>query len=232
MSDAFNYKKQFMDNGYYICRDIIPVSLIDEVVNWSVENEDNYITETDKLFDTEYKILDWGFTEHRTSSNINNPYIKVQNFLLDYVQELMNMRLIPTYTCGRIHLNDKRGMKWHSDRAPCEISVTMPFAYSGSPWPIWLKANNGKQAVKLKVGDVLLYKGCEIEHHREPHNEEYAFQHYFHFVDVESEVGSLLQYYDQRRSSLWPANLDGMIYRNELPQITESIKNYYKENIK
>jgi len=225
-------RSRLSKDGYLIGRDVIPVELIDEVIDFSNKNLDKYVTDIDPLFGAEYKNFDDAYSYSiQAQFGINNPYAKIHSFLLDYIQETINMRLLPTYHYGRIHLDDKSGMQWHTDRASCEVSVTMPIAYSGPPWPVWLQANNGKQKVDLKVGDILIYKGMEIPHHREPYNNDYAFQHYFHFVDVESEVGSLMQYFDPLKQEYWKDNITGVIERDDLPIITEEDKKYYKEKI-
>ena len=36
------------------------------------------------------------------------------------------------------------------------------------PWSIWVKNDQGEIAVDLEPGDAMVYKGCEIEHWREP----------------------------------------------------------------
>ena len=222
-------RKRLSDNGYVIFRDVIPVELIDEIVDFSVANEDKYITENDELFNEEHRSIGSFINELQIQNGINNPYAKMHAFLLDFMQENLGIRLIPTFHFGRVHLNDTKGMVWHTDRAPCEISVSLPLAYSGPPWSLWLKAKNGKQKVDLKVGDILLYKGCEVPHHREPYNNEYAFQHYFHFVDAESEIGSLFNYYDPTDQGGWVDNMDVLIERNILPELTDKVINYYKE---
>lgn len=226
-------RKRLTDDGYVILRDIIPIELIEDIIDFSNDNIDQYETdEDDHLFKTEYKCFNAGFCNKiQTHNGINNPYAKMHSFLLDLMQEMFGLRLIPTFHFGRVHLKDTKGMKWHVDRLACEVSVTMPFAYSGPPWPVWLKAKNGKQKVDLKVGDILVYKGCEIPHHREPYNNDYAFQHYFHYIDVESEIGSFAQYFDTSNQSYWPGNIDRLILDNNLPNIREKEKEFFKENI-
>lgn len=230
MTNARDSKKRFMDDGYLIFRDIIPVELIDEIVDFSNKNKKQYIVEEDRMFKQEIICFNEPYQlKLQTQNGINNPYAKMHSFLLDFMQENLGMRLIPTYHFGRIHLNDSKGMIWHTDRVPCEVSVTLPIAYSGPPWPIWLQANNGKQKVDLKVGDILLYRGCEIPHHREPYGEEYAFNHYFHFVDAESEVGSLFNYYDPLEHGEWEADMNVLVQKNRLPELTEKVIASYKE---
>ena len=233
-------KKRLMTDGYLILRDVIPVELIDEVIQFSTDNEDQYQSDDidvlyqtkgdDSVKDTIKCFNDKFNTTLQMGIGINTPYAKVHSFLLDLMQEELNLRLTPTYHFGRIHLNESKGMIWHTDRAPCEISVTLPFAYSGPPWPMWLEAHNGKQKVELKVGDILIYKGAEVPHHREPYNNEFAMQHYFHFIDVESEIGSFLNYFGWNKQSLFNDNLPDMIEKNCLPKFDKEIINQYKEN--
>jgi len=43
--------------------------------------------------------------------------------------------------------------------------------------------NNGKKDIKinLKEGDMLIYKGCDLEHWREPFNGEVCVQTFLHY---------------------------------------------------
>jgi hypothetical protein len=93
--------------------------------------------------------------------------------LLEWVKPAMEkhtkLKLIPTYSYARIY---KKGdvLHRHKDRFSCEISTTMNLG--GDDWPIYLEPS-GKEGLKgikvdLKSGDMLIYKGMELEHWREP----------------------------------------------------------------
>ena len=96
------------------------------------------------------------------------------------MEKTTGLKLDPNYTYARIY---KKGdeLKRHKDRFSCEISTTMNLG--GDDWPIYLSPNenvgapDGKNItvaskakgikVDLKPGDMLVYRGVELEHWRE-----------------------------------------------------------------
>lgn len=97
------------------------------------------------------------------------------------VEAWTNCKLIPTYSYARIY---KKGevLKKHTDRPACEYSVTLTLAMDKKhPWPVWFGTTEVKEA---KVGMGIVYKGCEIEHWREPYEGEEQIQVFLHYVDA------------------------------------------------
>lgn len=92
--------------------------------------------------------------------------------------------VLPTYSFVRIY---RRGQVLvpHSDRPACENSMTLHLAASGEEkWPIWLRGFDGVNvAVDLAPGDAVIYRGCEVEHWREPCPADWFAQVFLHFVD-------------------------------------------------
>ena len=104
------------------------------------------------------------------------------------------LKLYPAYTYARIY---KKGdeLKRHKDRFSCEISTTMNLG--GDDWPIYLSPNenvgapNGKNItsvskakgvrVDLKPGDMLVYRGVELEHWREKFKGKECVQVFLHY---------------------------------------------------
>jgi hypothetical protein len=41
----------------------------------------------------------------------------------------------------------------------------------------------GGKSVSLNKGDAIIYKGCDVEHWREPFNGDYHMQVFLHYVD-------------------------------------------------
>ena len=84
------------------------------------------------------------------------------------MEKITELKLYPAYSYARIY---KKGdeLKRHKDRFSCEISTTMNLG--GDPWPIYLEpsgeTNKKGIRVDLKQGDMLVYRGCELEHWRE-----------------------------------------------------------------
>ena len=88
------------------------------------------------------------------------------------------IKLSPTYSYARIY---KEGdvLARHKDRYSCEISTTMNLG--GDEWPIYLEPNI---KVTLKPGDMLMYRGCDLEHWREPFEGENCGQVFLHYNDA------------------------------------------------
>ena len=120
--------------------------------------------------------------------------------VLPIMQEKTGLRLVPTYSYARIY---KKGdvLKRHKDRFSCEISTTLNLG--GDPWPIHLEpkknvgipdgkkytsvTNNKGIKVNLKPGDMLVYKGMELEHWREKFEGDNCAQVFLHYNDQKSK---------------------------------------------
>jgi len=126
----------------------------------------------------------------------------VMETLLQYMRPIMKaktgMDLIPTYSYTRLY---EKGniLHRHKDRPSCEVSTTLHLG--GDPWPIFIDPSGAdfviygkvetEKTVKpgapkgvrvdLKVGDMLIYSGCELEHWREPFQGKVCSQVFLHY---------------------------------------------------
>ena len=143
------------------------------------------------------------FIGTRTDQQVPGCYTKyadwVMETLLMYMIPIMKaktgLELIPTYTYTRLY---EKGniLHRHKDRPSCEISTTLHLG--GDEWPIFLDPTGGnfvidefKQIhkpgapkgirVDLKVGDMLIYSGCDLEHWREPFEGTVCSQVFLHY---------------------------------------------------
>jgi len=74
------------------------------------------------------------------------------------------LELIPTYTYRRLYKHGNILHK-HKDRPSCEISATIKLGDSGGyNWPIWMVDT----PYELEDGDAVIYRGCDLEHWRDP----------------------------------------------------------------
>ena len=105
--------------------------------------------------------------------------------LLPLMMKKTGLKLTPNYSYARIY---KKGdeLKRHKDRFSCEISTTLNLG--GNPWPIFLEPSGekGMKGVKidLKPGDMLVYRGCDLEHWREPFEGDSCTQVFLHYNHV------------------------------------------------
>ena len=145
------------------------------------------------------------FIGTRTDRQVPGAYSKyadwVMETLLMYMIPVMKaktgMDLVPTYSYTRLY---EKGniLHRHKDRPSCEISTTLHLG--GDEWPIFLDptgADNilsGRETttvikpgapkgiqVDLKVGDMLIYSGCELEHWRDPFQGTVCSQVFLHY---------------------------------------------------
>ena len=109
-----------------------------------------------------------------------------------------SLKLNPSYTFLRIY---KKGdiLSRHKDRFSCEISTTLNLG--GDPWPIYLEPSGeeGKKGVKvdLEPGDMLVYRGIELEHWREPFKGNECVQVFLHYNNSATK-GAKENIYDRR----------------------------------
>jgi hypothetical protein len=110
--------------------------------------------------------------------------------LLPIMRKHTGMNLVPCYTYLRIY---KKGdiLKRHKDKPSCEISATLHLG--GTPWTIFIEGT----PVNLKVGDMLAYKGCDLEHWREPLEGKHCVQGFLHYNDINGPFGTKNKF-DQR----------------------------------
>lgn len=99
--------------------------------------------------------------------------------LLPLMEEVTGLELYPTYTYGRIYWRGSTLDK-HKDRPSCQYSATLCIDSDKKPWPIFM---DGKK-ILLKPGDMAVYKGCDIEHWREPYAGNQQIQLFLHYVDA------------------------------------------------
>jgi len=139
----------------------------------------------------------------------------VMEALLEKVRPRMEketkLKLMPTYSYARIY---KKGdiLKRHKDRFSCEISTTLHLG--GDPWGIYLDPTgadnvineykqihkpNAPKGIKitLKPGDMMIYKGMELEHWREPFQGTNCCQVFLHYNQI-SSPGAIENRFDKR----------------------------------
>jgi len=120
--------------------------------------------------------------------------LKVQPIM----EKATGLKLYPAYTYARAY---KKGdiLERHKDRFSCEISTTMNLG--GDSWDIYLEPSGeeGKKGIKVKLspGDMMIYKGCEIEHWREKFKGKRCVQAFLHYNDATSK-GAKDNIFDRR----------------------------------
>ena len=82
-----------------------------------------------------------------------------RDYTTPIVEKETDLKLIPTYTYVRKYFKGSN-LYPHTDIDACEISLT--YCISGPEWEISM----GNNTVITKIGNAVIYKGCEILHGR------------------------------------------------------------------
>lgn len=118
------------------------------------------------------------------------------------IEKATGLNLIPTYSYARKYVPGDE-LKPHIDRASCEISATITLGYEGGLWPIHVstddKVENDIGEIFIDVGSMVVYRGMELNHWREPYTQgKWQCQVFLHYVDADGPHKDLK--YDGRES--------------------------------
>lgn len=115
----------------------------------------------------------------------------------DTVSKYTGLELIPEYSYWRFYQYDEE-LKRHRDRESCEISATICLGYNVSNlpineeqeyvWPMYVEDPDDPAngiPIYLKPGDIIIYRGCEVDHWREKFLGLNHAQVFIHFNDSE-----------------------------------------------
>ena len=122
-------------------------------------------------------------------------------------EESINIPLISTYSYHRLYQTDS-DLKRHKDRKSCEISATLCLGhdisnvdkkvYPNYNWPMWIKDETDREIpISLEPGDAIMYRGCEVEHWREPFIGLNHAQVFLHYNEKNGEFNNI---YDGRQA--------------------------------
>ena len=165
----------FKKHGYCIIRSAISAELRDFVTQYALFDEMQDYTPDGKQVPTAH-------------AKYADPAMESMLMILHkQIEENTGLSVFPTYSFYRVY-RDGDKLDHHRDRESCEISTTLCFNYSYDDskysWPIFM---NGVEA-NLKPGDMVIYRGCELDHWREefksPEGDSWHVQGFFHYVDA------------------------------------------------
>jgi len=98
-----------------------------------------------------------------------------REYLTSIIEKETDLKLIPTYCYMRKYFQGSV-LDSHTDRDACEVSLT--YCISGPEWEI----NMGDNTVITKIGNGVIYKGCEIPHGRSKPSSGEVIQVFSHWV--------------------------------------------------
>lgn len=185
--------KDFQKNGYTLVKNAVKQELRDVITQYTLFDEmQNFMPE---------KMSDGIGQVPEAHSKYADPAMEA---MLLHIQPLVEkntgLSLFPTYSYYRVYRN-KDILEPHKDRPSCEISVTVCFNYSYDDseytWPIIMDGSE----VRMKPGDIVIYRGVDLEHSREefnPPGNDWHVQAFLHYVDKNGPYSDYI--FDKRES--------------------------------
>ena len=189
----------FKTKKYQVIRQALSKELANFIFNYMMLQRDavDFMMKNNKL--NPYN----PFIGTRTDQQIPGAYSKYGDWVMEALLMFMipimkaktGLELIPTYSYTRLY---EKGniLRRHKDRPSCEVSTTLHLG--GDEWPIFLDPSGQDFVVDeyknihkpgapkgvrvdLKIGDMLIYSGCELEHWREPFEGKVCSQVFLHY---------------------------------------------------
>ena len=191
----------FKKNKYVVIKQAIPKDLATFVANYFSMKKQVYDTCLKERYISPYEVI-LGYYEG-ANEQIPNTYSSYSDIVMEtlmlkcqpIMEKTTGLKLTPAYTFARIYKNGDV-LKRHKDRFSCEISTTINLG--GDSWALYLDPTgasnviNEKQnlikpnapkgiKVDLKPGDMLVYRGCELEHWRNKFKGKECIQAFLHY---------------------------------------------------
>lgn len=191
----------FNKKNYQIIKNIINKELTDFLHNYILIKRSVFLHLIETRYISEFN-QDWGVWNDKQVSDCFSHYGDIaMETLLQTIKPIIeketNLKLIETYAFGRVYDTGKE-LKRHKDRMSCEISGTLNLG--GDMWPIYVEPNSklgyyddkgfyyteGTEGTEilLNPGDLLIYKGCELEHWRKPFKGKICNQVFLHYNKI------------------------------------------------
>lgn len=153
------------------------------------------------LTDHMFKLAESGSTQNDTQCPLSDgiygdpEFEKLLEELCSPIGQNVGLRLLPTYTYARLYRPGEI-LKKHKDRPSCEVSATLTLGYDGKKvWPI-LFDDEKHISVDLDIGEMAVYRGCEVTHWREPFKGVWHVQVFLHYVDADGPYNDYI--FDKR----------------------------------
>ena len=191
-------QKFFQENGYVVIKNFLDpnTSLLlnryCKTVVQSVDFKSTYFPELHhaKWDGTFGDVQIPGMTFHRYGDPMFDTLLELST---NAMESYTGLQLNPNYAYWRWY---QKGdvLKRHSDRDSCEISTTLCLGYDVSDvdsnihpdynWELWIADKQGNEIpIHMNPGDMVVYKGCVLDHWRNEFPGKWHNQVFMHYSD-------------------------------------------------
>jgi hypothetical protein len=185
-------REEFLSKGYTVVRGAVSREIVDLATQYALFDEiQDFRPDRTQVVGAHAKYAD---------PMMESLLIKLQPI----IESSTGLTVEPTYSFYRVYRPGDELVP-HKDRPSCEISITLSLGYnyldSSYTWPIFV---DGTPCV-LEPGDLVCYRGIDLEHWREKFiapEGSWHVQTFLHYVDVNGPHA--VQKYDGRKSVGYP----------------------------
>lgn len=200
--------KHYKDHRYVVIKNFISAELADFLYGYALMRANRAKTMVNSRFPKYNEDTDGTYRDGQVPNTYSCYADPAMETLLQYglqgMRGITGLNLKPTYSYWRLY---KTGdvLKRHKDRPSCEVSTTLCLGYDNTnlkgkkvdwasyDWPIWADGtggvNNKGKLIHLNPGDMVVYRGCEVEHWREPFLGRNHAQVFLHYNNVDGPYG-------------------------------------------
>ena len=183
--ESINY---FKENNYIVVKDFISKEMASYLYDY-VKLSSNRLSWAKHNIPNE-QVRTFGNFSDETGSYDNYGDMTFDTLLfhkLPVIEIMTGKKLMPTYSYFRLYMTGSELVK-HIDRPSCEISSTLCLGYdSDYNWPMFVEG----KPIHLNPGDMIIYRGCELEHWREPFKGKNHAQVFLHYNEVDGKYNNL-----------------------------------------
>jgi len=182
--------KTFNKNKYTTLRSVLNEQTATLIKNTFYLKKKALRTHLDKKYISPFS-NDWGtFGDDQSSLETFCLYgDPLSDSLLTILKPLLEKEcgysLKETYSYMRIYAKGCE-LEKHKDRLSCDISASL--CVDDNVWPLFLEDKKGNiQEINLKKGDMIMYRGHDLKHWREPNPFETHAQIFIHFISSKTK---------------------------------------------
>jgi len=198
MNDIKNIQKYFAEHNYVVIKGFLDKNLANLFYNYcitKVKSVDFKYQYSKDSYDTDW---DGNWKDVQALGAYSNyGDVLMETLLLlstNTIESYTGLTLIPNYSYWRLYQLGNV-LEKHTDRPSCEISLTLCLGYNISNteenynWPMYVLDPVLKEPVPayMEPGDMIIYRGCEVEHWREEFKGLNLAQVFLHYNDSSKE---------------------------------------------
>lgn len=180
-------QEEFKEKGYTVVKNAVSKELVDFITQYALFDEMQDFTPDEQVPGAHVKYAD--------------PAMETLLLTLHpIIEQATGISVHPTYSFYRIYRPGDELVP-HKDRPSCEVSITISLGYDYQgkdySWPIYVDGT----ACHLNTGDLVCYRGVDLEHWRTPFEApegSWHVQAFLHYVDINGPYADYK--YDQRES--------------------------------